>query len=465
MGRAILIIEDEATLARNLATYLERLGYEARIAGSAEEGLATIEQWRPEVILCDHNLPGLSGLDALRRMRATDPDARVVVMTGYGSTELAVDAMKAGAADFLTKPLVLGEVKLLLERLISQGRLESAVDYFTSRAAQGSGLDEIIGESAPMLALKQSVSALLQSEANLADGEPPAVLVVGETGTGKELVARAVHFGGTRRARPFVELNCGALPANLVEAELFGYERGAFTDARQRKAGLMETAEGGSVFLDEIGETELSTQVKLLKLLEERRVRRLGGLHAMPVNARVISATNRPLEQMVREGRFRADLFYRLRVVELRVPPLRVRGPDILMLARHFLELNARRYRKPGLGFSADAERLLCAHAWPGNVRELRNVIEQAVLLASDRTIGAAELRFVAIPVPDDGGAADGDDLHLERMERRLIQRALDRTDHNVSAAARLLGISRDTLRYRLDRLDLREPGGDGGEP
>lgn len=465
MGRAILIIEDESTLARNLATYLERLGYEPRVAGSAEEGLAMILQWRPEVILCDHNLPGLSGLDALRRVRATDPDARVVMMTGYGSTELAVDAMKAGAADFLTKPLVLGEVKLLLERLISQGRLESAVDYFTSRAAQGSGLDEIIGESEPMLALKQSISTLLQSEANLGDGELPAVLVVGETGTGKELVARAVHFGGTRRARPFVELNCGALPAALVEAELFGYERGAFTDARQRKAGLMETAEGGSVFLDEIGETELPTQVKLLKLLEEKRVRRLGGLHATPVNARVISATNRPLEQMVREGRFRADLYYRLRIVELRVPPLRARGPDILLLARHFLALNGGRYRKPGLTFSADAERLLCAHAWPGNVRELRNAIEQAVLLAADRTLGAAELRFVASPVLDAGGAADDNDLNLERMERRLIQRALERTEQNVSAAARLLGISRDTLRYRLDRIGLREPGTDSGEP
>jgi two-component system response regulator AtoC len=465
MGRAILIIEDETTLARNLATYLERLGYEPRIAGSAEEGLASIAQWRPEVVLCDHNLPGLSGLDALRRMRAADPDARVVMMTGYGSTELAVEALRAGAADFLTKPLVLGEVKLLLERLISQGRLESAVDYYTSRAAQGSGLDEIVGDSAPMLALKQSIAALLQSEAHLADGEPPAVLVVGETGTGKELVARAVHFGGPRRAKPFVELNCGALPAALVEAELFGYERGAFTDARQRKAGLMETAEGGSVFLDEIGETELSTQVKLLKLLEEKRVRRLGGLHATPVNARVISATNRPLEQMVREGSFRADLFYRLRIVELRVPPLRARGSDILLLARHFLALHSARYRKPGLSFSADAERLLATHAWPGNVRELRNAIEQAVLLAAGRTIGAAELRFVASPLLEAGSPADDNDLNLERMERRLIHRALERTEQNVSAAARLLGVSRDTLRYRLERMGLRDPGGDGGEP
>jgi len=464
MGRAILIIEDETTLARNLATYLERLGYEPRVAGSAEEGLALIEHWRPEVVLCDHNLPGLSGLEALRRMRAADPDARVVMVTGYGSTELAVDAMKAGAADFLTKPLALGEVKLLLERLLSQGRLENAVDYYTSRAAQGSGLDEIVGDSPPMQALKQSIAALLESEARLGDSEPPAVLIVGETGSGKELVARAVHFGGRRRAKPFVELNCGALPPALVEAELFGYERGAFTDARQRKAGLLETAEGGSVFLDEIGETELPTQVKLLKLLEEKRVRRLGGLHATPIDARVISATNRPLEQMVRDGSFRADLYYRLRIVELRVPPLRARGGDILGLARHFLALHSGRYRKPGLGFSADAERLLAAHAWPGNVRELRNAIEQAVLLAADRTIGVAELRFVASPALAAGATSD-DDLNLERMERRLIQRALDQTEQNVSAAARLLGVSRDTLRYRLERMGLREAGGDGAEP
>jgi len=469
MGLAILIIEDETTLARNLAVYLERQGYEARTAASAEEGLAQLASWRPELVLCDHNLPGQSGLEALRRIRTQDPDIRVVMMTGYGSTELAVEAMKAGAADFLTKPLVLGEVKLLIERLLDQGRLANAVDYYTQREAQGSGLDKIIGESPPMRALKASIATLLDAEAQLADAQPAAALIVGETGTGKELVARALHFGGPRRARPFVELNCGALPSQLVEAELFGYERGAFTDARQRKAGLLETAEGGSVFLDEIGETELATQVKLLKLLEEKQLRRLGGLHSRPVDARVISATNRPLQQMVAAGSFRADLYYRLRIIELTVPPLRERGSDIVLLARHFLALHAGRYRKPGLRFSAEAERRLLSHAWPGNVRELRNAIEQAVLMATGASIGPAELRFLGdaalptAPIAFAAEATDDEDLNLERMERRLVQRALDRSGQNVSAAARLLGVSRDTLRYRLERLGLRTGEDNGG--
>jgi DNA-binding NtrC family response regulator len=460
MARAILIIEDEATLARNLAVYLERLGFEVRTAASAEQGLATLDEFRPEVVICDHNLPGITGLEALKRIRSADADARVVMVTGHGSTELAVEAMKAGAADFLTKPLVLGELKLLLDRLISRGRLETTVGYYSEREAKGSSLDKIVGESAPMLAMKRTLATLLESESRLEDSEPPAALIIGETGTGKELVARALHFQGSRRANPFVELNCGALPAQLIEAELFGYERGAFTDARQRKAGLLETAEGGSVFLDEVGETELSTQVKLLKLLEEKRVRRLGGLRETKVNARVISATNRPLEEMVREGRFRADLFFRLRIVEIRVPPLRERGKDILLLADHFLELHSGRYRKPGLRLATEAQQALLAYAWPGNVRELRNAIEQAVLVAADATITQRELRFVG-PAMLPSATGSDDDLNLERMERRLILQALERTGQNVSAAARLLGISRDTLRYRLERLSLNEPGGD----
>jgi DNA-binding NtrC family response regulator len=460
MARAILIIEDEATLARNLAVYLERLGFEVRTAASAEQGLATLDEFRPEVVICDHNLPGITGLEALKRIRSADADARVVMVTGHGSTELAVEAMKAGAADFLTKPLVLGELKLLLDRLISRGRLETTVGYYSEREAKGSSLDKIVGESAPMLAMKRTLATLLESESRLEDSEPPAALIIGETGTGKELVARALHFQGSRRANPFVELNCGALPAQLIEAELFGYERGAFTDARQRKAGLLETAEGGSVFLDEVGETELSTQVKLLKLLEEKRVRRLGGLRETKVNARVISATNRPLEEMVREGRFRADLFFRLRIVEIRVPPLRERGKDILLLAHHFLELHSGRYRKSGLRLATEAQQALLAYAWPGNVRELRNAIEQAVLVAADATITQRELRFVG-PAMLPSATGSDDDLNLERMERRLILQALERTEQNVSAAARLLGISRDTLRYRLERLSLNEPGGD----
>ncbi|MFM2120099.1 MAG: hypothetical protein RL722_1567, partial [Pseudomonadota bacterium] len=237
MGRGVLIIEDELTLARNLAVYLQHQEYQVEIAESAEQGLAKLEEFRPEVVLLDHNLPKMTGLEALSRIRTIDPRVHVVMMTGYGSTDLAVQAMKAGAADFLVKPLVMGELKLLLERLMSVERLEHAVDYYAQREAQGSGMDKIIGESQPIRDLRQRIANLIDSERMLTSGDAPAVLVIGETGTGKELVARALHFDGSRRSAPFVELNCGALPGTLIEAELFGYERGAFTDARQRKAG------------------------------------------------------------------------------------------------------------------------------------------------------------------------------------------------------------------------------------
>ena len=456
MARAILIIEDETTLARNLAMYLERLGDEVRIAGRAEDGLTLLETWRPDIVILDHNLPGMTGLEALSRIRAVDTDARIIMVTGYGSTELAVEAMKAGAADFMTKPLVLSELKIVLDRLSAQGKLASTVDYYAQREAQDSGLDKIVGESEPVRQLRHTIATLLDSESRLSDRDPPAVLIVGETGTGKELVARALHFGGPRRTEPFVEINCGAMPAQLIEAELFGYEKGAFTDARARKAGLVETAENGTVFLDEIGEAELSTQVKLLKLLEEKRMRRLGGLRELQVHARVVSATNRPLEQMVRDGTFRADLFFRLRIVEIRVPPLRERGSDITLLAEHFLQLHGQRYRKAGLVLGADARAALLQYGWPGNIRELRNVMEQAVLVVEGTEVGVRHLRLSGLATQMHEIPINDDDLHLERMERRLIQRALEKTKQNVSAAARLLGVSRDTLRYRLERLDMR---------
>ncbi len=458
MDRVILIIEDEATLARNIAAYLARHGYEAHTAGSAEEGLAQLDALRPDLVLLDHNLPGLGGLEALGRIRRSAPDTQVVMLTGHGSTELAVDAMKAGAADFLNKPIALGELKLVLERVGRQRRLASTVDYYRRREAELSSLEAIVGESPPMIALKQTLTRLLQSERDLVDASPPAVLITGETGTGKELVARALHYGGARAERPFVEINCGALPATLIEAELFGYERGAFTDARERKAGLLETAEGGSVFLDEIGEAEPGTQVKLLKLLEEKRVRRLGGVRELPIDTRILSATNQPLEQRVREGRFRADLYYRLRIVEIAVPPLRERGDDILLLAHRFLEWHGQRYRKPGLRLSPEARAALRRHGWPGNVRELRNTIEQAVLVAEPPLVQLADLRLAAGPAA--AGPAPEEDLNLERAERRLIERAMALSRDNVTAAARLLGVSRDTLRYRLERLSARGEAG-----
>jgi len=459
---AILVIEDETVLARNLQTFLGRHGYEVRTAESAEDGLAQLDAFRPGVVLLDYNLPGMNGLEALKRIRIADPQIRVVMMTGYGNTEVAVTAMKGGAVDYLPKPLALSELKLLLERIVGKAQLEEEVGYYKRREAETSGLAKIVGESPAIRELKRGIATVLQAERSLDGARGPVVLIQGETGTGKELVARALHYDGPRRASPFIELNCGALPANLVEAEVFGYERGAFTDARQRKAGIAETADGGTLFLDEIGETELPLQVKLLKLLEEQSVRRLGGLREQKVDVRVISATNRPLPEMVAQGRFRADLYYRLKMIELRVPPLRERGDDVVLLARRFLDESAARYRKQ-VRFSESAERALCRHPWPGNVRELRNLVEQSVLMASTATIDAEDLpiaagRHGAVPAGGVSGDVD-EDLNLERIERRAIERALDRTGGNVTQAARVLGVSRDTLRYRLERLSLRAQG------
>jgi DNA-binding NtrC family response regulator len=452
-GRAVLIIDDEATLGRNIATYLGRLGWETLWVASAEAGLQRLPEFRPDVILLDHNLPGATGLEALPRLLAAEPAAQVVLMTGHGSIDLAVSAMKQGAADYLAKPLALSELRLLLERLMGQHRLARTVDYYRGRVADSSGLDKLLGASAPMQALRERIAMLIDAERALVDGDAPTVLIHGETGTGKELVARALHFGGARAQAPFVELNCGALPQHLVEAELFGYERGAFTDARERKTGLVEAAQDGTLFLDEIGEADAATQVKLLKLLEDRRFRRLGSSRELQVNVRIVAATHRSLEQMVREGRFRADLYFRLRIVELTVPPLRERADDVMQLAGHFLTHHAQRYRRPVPRLDAQAMALLRQHGWPGNVRELRNAMEQALLLARGAEIGRRELAFLdldARPAAATPGLPDS--LNLEQHERALIQTAMDRTGGNVTQAARLLGISRDTLRYRLER-------------
>ncbi|NMG27878.1 sigma-54-dependent transcriptional regulator [Aromatoleum evansii] len=466
MGRAILVIEDEAVLGKNIRIYLERSGYDVRVAGSAEEGLALLDVFKPDAVILDFNLPGLNGLEALTRVRAFDSGIPVIMITGHGTVELAVEAMKAGARDFLTKPVALGKLKLLVDKAFDEKQRDSALDYYQRREADATDLASLFGDSPPMTALKNTLRQLLDAESQLLDSDAPAVLVLGETGTGKELVARALHFNGPRRDKPFVELNCASIPSQLLESELFGYERGAFTDARERKLGLVETAEGGTLFLDEIGDMDLSLQAKLLKLLEEKTVRRIGSLRDQRVNVRIVAATHRPMEALVREGRFRADLYFRLCVFQLTLPPLRERGADILSLARHFIALHASRYGKHPPALTRGAEALLLAHCWPGNVRELRNVLEQAVLLATGPTIDVSQLSLstvVSVPplgheVPDAAPAAPpapSAPQTLEDMERRALLDALRRTGWNVSRAARVLGISRDTLRYRIDKFGL----------
>ncbi|MBN8492195.1 MAG: sigma-54-dependent Fis family transcriptional regulator [Burkholderiales bacterium] len=460
MPHAVLVIEDEEILAKNIHIYLERHGYEVQVAHSAEQGLGLLDSLRPDAVLLDFNLPGLDGLEALSRIQAFDPAIRVLMITGHGSVEMAVEAMKRGAVDFLTKPVALGKLRLLLDKAMAEARRAQALQYYQQREAQGGSIDGLLGDSAPMAQLRQTVEQLVQAESQLRDGDAPAVLVLGETGTGKEVVARALHYNGPRRDKPFVELNCAALPAQLLESELFGHERGAFTDARERKLGLVETAEGGTLFLDEIGDMDIALQAKLLKLLEEKTVRRLGSLREQKVDVRIVAATHRSLEALVREGRFRADLFFRLGVVQLRLPALRERGDDILLLARHFLRVHAARYGKAAPALTPEAEARLRQHRWPGNVRELRNVLEQAVLLNTGAPIGAAQLALSTLGEPEAAPASarpatPSPASTLPEMERQALLQALQLSEGNVTRAARELGISRDTLRYRMEKYGL----------
>ncbi len=460
MAYAVLMVEDEATLARNVKTYLQRNGYEAETAPSAEEGLRLLDSFKPDAVLLDLRLPGIDGLAALARFRAADPKLTVIMLTGHGTVDTAVEAMKAGAYDFLTKPVSLSKLTLLLEKALGEERREQVLSYHQRRAAAQAGLDTLLGESEPMLLLKRKLAQVIDAERRLTDADAPAALITGETGVGKEVVARALHFAGPRGDQPFVEINCASIPAQLLESELFGHERGAFTDARERKLGLVETAAGGTLFLDEIGDMDLALQAKLLKLLEEKSVRRVGSLRDQRVDVRIMAATHRQLEALVQEQRFRSDLYFRLRIVEFAVPPLRERGGDILLLARHFLAVHSARYAKADLRLAPGVGRLLAAHQWPGNVRELRNAVEQAVLLARGEVIDVDQLNLssllAGVPKPAataPAGSQEGS--RLERAERAMLLQALETTQWNVTRAAKLLGVSRDTLRYRIEKFRL----------
>ncbi|SFU03947.1 sigma-54-dependent transcriptional regulator [Pseudomonas marincola] len=471
MEHCILIVEDDEMLAENIQTFLQRKNFEAHVCHSAEEALELLPTLQPDVMLTDHSLPGISGIELLAKVHASAPQIKLIMMTGYGNIDDAVEAMKAGAFHYLTKPVALVELKLLIEKALDAQRLEHKLSFYQLRDSQESSKQALIGNSEPMKALKSIIQQLLDAESRMTDAELPAVLVEGETGTGKELIARALHFGGGRSSGPFIEFNCASIPAHLIEAELFGHEKGAFTDAKERRLGLVEAADGGTLFLDEIGEMDLSLQAKLLKLLEDRTIRRVGSVKERKVNLRIISATNCNLEQMVQQGKFRRDLFFRLRIISIKVPRLYARGDDVLLLARHFLAMHCKRYGKPGLQFSAEAESLLKRYSWPGNVRELRNMLEQSVLLAQSTIIGPSQLvicsslmepecrESVVQATHNEAGEEEMDGFNLPEVERDMVIKTLNKTDWNVTKSARILGLSRDMLRYRIERLGLTRPG------
>jgi DNA-binding NtrC family response regulator len=450
----ILIIDDEETFLKNAARFLEKAGHTVATAMTGRDGLASFAECAPDAVVLDFRLPDQDGLRVIKQLRTQDASVPILMITGHGSIELAVEAMKAGANDLLTKPLALSDLRERIGVMTQRQRESSRLQYF--EAKQRAADQSIIGESAGIHQLRARIGRI--AEVGNVEGLPP-VLITGETGTGKELVARACHFGSQRADQPFIELNCAAIPVNLLESELFGHERGAFTDARERKLGLVEAAEGGTLFLDEIGEMDLGLQAKLLKVIEDRKFRRIGSVHERQVNLRIIAATNQDLEERIRAGRFRADLYFRLRVLQLTVPPLREREGDAILLARHFLAEFSRRYRKNGLTLSRSGESAIVAHAWPGNIRELRNMMEQAVLLCAEAEIGPEDL---FLPSPNrhkdrslEPETASGSSL--DRVEREMLTKALAENGNNVSRAARSLGISRDTLRYRIDKHGLQD--------
>jgi two-component system NtrC family response regulator len=443
----ILIVDDEAGQRELLAGHLEKQGHRVVTASNGEEGLAALYDKGAESALVDMRMPRMDGLTFIRRSLETNPDLAVVVMTAYGTVESAVEAMKSGAFDYLLKPIDLEQVGVILSKIESNIKLVAENRYLRRKLEQAEDFKEIIGGSPAIKRVLADVSRVARSDAT--------VLVRGESGTGKELVARAIHLASPRAGGPFLAVNCTSLPETLLESELFGHEKGAFTGASARHLGRFELADKGTIFLDEIGDISPAIQVKLLRVLETKTFQRLGGERDIKVDIRILTATNRKLEDKVKEGSFREDLFYRLNVIPITIPPLRERRDDILALAEYFIEKYSRKNNKAIRGITPQAKDLLLRHDWPGNVRELENLIERAIVLADNDVIGVDDLDpFV--------GSRTGvksqnlENLNLEEMERRLIGEALRRTRGGLIEAAGLLGIHRNTLRLKIQKYNIQ---------
>lgn len=452
----VLLVEDEVLFARAVIKRLRFAGYPCERAESLEQGRELVARSVPDLALLDLRLPDGNGMELLPELVARG--VVVIVMTAHGEINDAVQAMKQGATDYLRKPVDLEDLLLTIEKAQHTSNLRHQLDYSRQRDGHASEPVELLGNSAVMHTVRTQIDRLGRLMA-VAQGTPPTVLISGETGTGKDVAARLLHQARAEGERPFVHVDCASLPAELIEGELFGHEKGAYTNAQGTRPGLIEAAENGTLFLDEIGEIPLPLQAKLLHVLERRVVRRLGSTRERPVAARFIAASNRDLQQMVLDGHFRADLYYRLNVLNLVLPPLRERGDDISLLARHFAAQTARRYGLTAPVFSEQALQTLQHYPWPGNVRELKHQVSRAVLLGCGASIDTMDL---ALPHATARGAGDPSGAHtLEAAEKTMIEDALRQTHGNVSEAARLLGITRMTIRYRMERHGLKKPGSD----
>jgi DNA-binding NtrC family response regulator len=474
MSDQILIVEDERLIRLTLRDRLEKEGYSVFEAASGEAALAHVQERGADLILLDYKLPDISGLDVLRRLARAEADAPVILMTAYSTVESAVEAMRLGAYDYLEKPFNMDEMMLSVEKALETTKLRRDVRRFIAENRERFGISRIIGRSPAILEVFELVKKISRSGSS-------TILVHGESGTGKDLVAKAIHFESDRAQAPFMNVTCSALPEHLLESELFGHEKGAFTDAKAEKRGLFELARGGSVFLDEVGELPVSLQAKLLRFLEDRTFKRVGGVRDITVDVRVIAATNKDLARAVEEGTFRADLYYRLNVIPIHIPPLRERREDIPLLAAFFIDQMNREFRKQVRGATPGALQLMARYSWPGNVRELKNALERAMILGSGEWIDErdlpAEVRggFAAATAGEALGprGATGErrpiqlpaeGIDFEQLERDLVQQALERAGGNQTQAARLLRMTRDQIRYRIEKFGLQVGGGAVGE-
>lgn len=461
----ILVVDDERLIRWSLTSELQRGGYQVNEASDGKTALAMISASAPDLILLDIKLPDIDGLEILQRLRKEYPDIVVIMITAHSIVEFAVKALKFGAYDYICKPFNFDELLIVIRNACDMLRLRRGIHSISSSQARNFSLENIIGKCAKM----REIFAMLEKIGYIGN---TTMLLQGESGTGKDLLAKTVHYTGERRQYPFVEINCSAIPETLLESELLGFEKGAFTDAKTRKQGLFELADGGTLYLDEIGDMPYPMQAKLLKFIESKSFRRLGGVKDIAVDVRIIAATNQNLEQAIAEKRFRQDLYYRLNVMRIALPSLRERD-DVLSLAEHFLTKHALKMRKKTCALSPEVQKIFREYPWPGNIRELQNVIERGVILMEGAELLPAhlppELQSVARPaaaksivLPEQGMVLDD---YLIQVERDIIAQALGRFDNNQVRTARFLGISRDALRYRMKKIGINTGCGPQEDP